>query len=95
MGDYLDSLTRLEELNAASLFPSHGPATPYAAGALRAVRLHRLQREETVLDAWKAGLRETSALVRQVYGEIEPPLHCIAERQIQAHLEHLAALGKA
>jgi hypothetical protein len=34
-------------------------------------------------------------LVRQVYGEIEPALHSIAERQIQAHLEHLAALGKA
>ena len=94
MGDYLDSLARLEALNPATLFPSHGSATPYAAGTLRAVRLHRLRREQKILEVWNAGTREPAGVVAQVYGEIEASLHGIAERQVQAHLEHLGALGK-
>lgn len=94
MGDYLDSLARLEALNPATLFPSHGSATPYAAGTLRAVRLHRSQREQEILDVWNAGAREPAEIAAQVYGEIDAALRSIAERQIQAHLEHLGALGK-
>jgi glyoxylase-like metal-dependent hydrolase (beta-lactamase superfamily II) len=94
MGDYLDSLACLEALNPATLFPSHGSATPYAAGTLRAVRLHRLQREQKILDVWNSGTRAPAEIVAQVYSEIEASLHSIAERQVQAHLEHLTSIGK-
>jgi hypothetical protein len=55
---------------------------------------HRRWREERVLAAWRAGLREPAAMVVSVYDETPPPAHALAERQIVAHLERLRRQGR-
>jgi ribonuclease/clavin/mitogillin len=94
MGDYLHSLQRIGELGPRTLFPSHGPVTVDVDGKLNQLIEHRHWREQRILEAWKAGLREPSELRAQVYAEIPPMAHPLAERQVIAHLEHLEAQGQ-
>ncbi len=89
MAQYLDSLERLAGLGARAALPSHGSMILDPASALRTAHRHRLQREETVLDAWQTGLREPAAMLDPVYGELHPAIRPVALRQLLAHLEHL------
>jgi hypothetical protein len=50
---------------------------------------HRMDRERKVLAAWQRGIREPEAIVRDVYTDVSPALHGLAERSVIAHLEKL------
>jgi glyoxylase-like metal-dependent hydrolase (beta-lactamase superfamily II)/8-oxo-dGTP pyrophosphatase MutT (NUDIX family) len=93
MGQFLQSLEAMAELHPDTLFPAHGPILGQAEAFLRQVKEHRLWREERVLQAWEAGLREPAEILRRVYDEIPKMIWPLAERQIRAHLEHLESLG--
>ncbi len=94
MGDYLASLDRMIELPPRTLFPAHGPAIEDAQGKLREYVAHRLRREEKVLAAWESGLRTPSEMVATVYDDAPDAARLLAERQIEAHLARLRALGR-
>lgn len=89
MSEYLDSLRRMADLGPRTLFPAHGPVLSPGETALRRIVRHREEREERVLDAWRAGHRTPAAILPHAYDEIPPMLHPLAERQIEAHLVHL------
>ena len=94
MAQYLASLERLAGLAPQVLLPSHGSMIPDAPQALREAARHRLWREERVFEAWERGLRDPEAMVDAVYGELEAAARPLAARQILAHLERLAAVGR-
>jgi ribonuclease/clavin/mitogillin len=94
MQDYLASLSRLRELDLVTLFPAHGPAIADPTTKLTDLIEHRLWREEKILEAWKSGLREPRAMLPTVYADVPERAWPLAERQIEAHLEHLRRAGR-
>lgn len=91
---YLASLERMVDLPPRTLFPAHGPAIEDAVGKLREYVAHRLRREEKVLAAWGDGLRSAKEMVARVYDDAPDAARMLAERQIEAHLARLRALGQ-
>jgi len=94
MSNYLDSLERLEMLDARTLFPGHGPTILDPSRTFADYRRHRLWREGRILDAWQGGARTPEALLSAAYEDVPPIAHPLAKRQIVAHLERLEALGR-
>jgi glyoxylase-like metal-dependent hydrolase (beta-lactamase superfamily II)/8-oxo-dGTP pyrophosphatase MutT (NUDIX family) len=93
MEDFLASLAAMAALAPRTLFMSHGGALLDGAAKLAEVRAHRLDRERQVLAAWNDGLRTPAEMLPLVYPDVPAMVHPLAERQIRAHLERLAALG--
>ena len=94
MADYIRSLERLEVLDPSVILPGHGSMIPRGAQALAKAREHRLWREDRVLEAWDAGVRDPEAMLPTVYGELDPVLRPFAVRQVLAHLERLESIGR-
>lgn len=90
MDAFLVSLERLERAAPPVLLPAHGAPLADGREALAAVRSHRLEREAEVLAAWRRGLREPAAIVREVYSGLAAHLAPLAARQVAAHLDRLA-----
>lgn len=93
LGDYLDSLARLEELVAArelaDLLPGHGPALPDPLEVVRFYRRHRAERLEQVRRAVAAGARTPREVVEQVYADVPREVWPAAELSVRAQLEYL------
>jgi glyoxylase-like metal-dependent hydrolase (beta-lactamase superfamily II) len=95
MAQYLASLRRLLDLPCGTIYPAHGSPIADGPGKLREYLAHRGAREAQVLAALRAGAGSPAEVVAQAYQDTPEPLHPIAERQALAHLEKLAAEGRA
>lgn len=93
MGDYYRSLDRIRALRPERLLPGHGNRMDNAAEAVAAYIAHRRDREAQILRAVGDGARTVGAVVRTVYGEIDPRLRSAAAASAIAHLRHLAGQG--
>jgi len=94
MRDYLASLARMRALpKLSALFGGHGPpvANPYEK--VDEYISHRLEREERILAAVRAGASTPKEIVTRVYTDVSPKAHTLAERAVLAHLEKLEADG--
>jgi len=94
MRAYLDSLGCMRSLpNLGVLFGGHGPAiaTPYKK--IDEYISHRLDRERNILQAVRAGATNPTEIVAQVYTDVSPKAHAMAERAVLAHLEKLRDEG--
>jgi len=89
MATYLNSLERMYELPVTALFPAHGPVMANAKQKIREYIVHRLDREREILAAWGTGHHDAAAIVREVYTDVAPAMHALAERSVIAHLEKL------
>ncbi len=89
MATYVDSLRRMQALPVRTLFPAHGPAMANAKGKIQEYLDHRVMREQRILEAWQKGIRSTPAIVTEVYTDVPPAMHGLAERSVAAHLEKL------
>jgi glyoxylase-like metal-dependent hydrolase (beta-lactamase superfamily II) len=91
LGDYLQSLDRLEALGAATVLPAHGPMLPSLAAVSRAYREHRLERLEQIRAALdRLGLdAEVTAVADAVYADVEPHLRRAVEMSVAAQLHYL------
>src|SRR4029077_1603214 len=94
MATYFDSLRRMLALPVTALFPAHGPVIANAKAKIQEYLDHRIQREKTILAAWRRGIREPSMIVKAVYTDVPPPMHALAERSVIAHLEKLKTEGQ-
>ncbi|TIC83337.1 MBL fold metallo-hydrolase [Nocardioides sp. GY 10127] len=103
LGAYLGSLDRLHALvssvEAATVWPGHGPVLPSALDVLDAYRAHRRDRLEQVRAAvWGLGLTPADphlldharTVVEQVYADVDPVLWGAAELSVRAQLAYLA-----
>ena len=95
LSDYLDSLRRIGELNADTIYPAHGPAIRDPRAAVARYLKHRLDREEQVLSGLADHPLSEDELTDRVYGNsINPALRAYARSAIDAYLEHLQKNGR-
>ena len=94
MREYLDSLRRMRALpNLSVIFGGHGPAIANPYRKLDEYISHRLDREQKILGAVREGATTAKDIVAQVYTDVSPKAHPLAERAVLAHLEKLEADG--
>lgn len=87
--DYLSSLRRLADLGDLPVLPGHGPAQASVRAAATGYLEHRAARLEQVRAAAAAGDRTPEAVVRRVYGDVDPVLWPAAQRSVRAQLAYL------
>jgi glyoxylase-like metal-dependent hydrolase (beta-lactamase superfamily II) len=91
LGDYLQSLDRLEAIGQAAVLPAHGPVLPSLQAITRAYRGHRLERLGQIREALqRLGTDATVAEVADaVYADVEPSVRRAAEMSVAAQLDYL------
>lgn len=95
MAAYRDSLHVLAERGDRALLPGHGPAITDPGPYLAALIAHREEREAQILAALEGGPLTVESIVQRVYADVDPRLHRAAGMSVLAHLESLAAEGRA
>ena len=94
VAEYLDSLDRLEALDAAILYPGHGDPLSDPAAAIARFRRHRLSRIDQVRRAVAAtGATDVHALTRHVYGDLPPEIFDMAAAGVEGILDYLSTSG--
>ena len=92
---YLASLERVLALNPARMLPAHGPVIDDPMRVLREYIRHRLEREEQIIAALRAGNRTPEAIVAHVYKGLRESLGPLAQESVTAHLLKLRQEGRA
>ena len=91
---YLDSLRQLQGEDLEWFAPGHGFLMDKPQEALERLLLHRLARENKVLNALRqAGTVTLEALLPAVYDDVHARLYQVASRSLLAHLIKLKADG--
>jgi len=97
LGDYLDSLRRLQALTMDSgvdtVLPGHGPVLTDARGAVEFYLAHRAHRLAQVETAVESGLRTPADVVTHVYADVDRSLWPAAELSVLAQLDYLREHG--
>jgi glyoxylase-like metal-dependent hydrolase (beta-lactamase superfamily II) len=88
MFDYLQSLKRLQSIDIAKVVPGHGPEVSDPQTRLTEYIVHRLQREQQIIDTLRMASPETTVpvLVKYIYFDVDPRLHPVAAWTVEAHL---------
>ena len=89
LGDYLESLRRLQELGDRTVLPGHGPELPHAGLAAEQYLAHREQRLEQVRAAVAAGASTPEQVVETVYADVDRVLWPAATLSVRAQLAYL------
>jgi glyoxylase-like metal-dependent hydrolase (beta-lactamase superfamily II)/8-oxo-dGTP pyrophosphatase MutT (NUDIX family) len=92
---YLESLRRLQGEDIAWFAPGHGFLMDQPQEVLERLLIHRLTRENKVLNAVReAGTATLEALLPAVYDDVPARLHPVASRSLLAHLIKLRTEGR-
>lgn len=94
MADYIASLRVLRAREPQRIYPAHGPVRDDAVALIDEYIAHRLEREQQVIEALRAGSRTIPQLRAAIYPDIDPRLHGGAEVQLSAHLIKLMDDGR-
>ncbi len=94
--DYLASLRRLQQLDLAQIVPAHGPIIEQPHTKLAEYIEHRLQREQQILAVLRTqpGGCAIPTVVQRIYVDVDPMLHAVAARSVEAHLLKLEREGR-
>lgn len=97
LGDYLDSLRRLQGLasggGAHTVLPGHGPVLTDALGAVEYYLAHRAARLAQVETAVESGTTTAAQVVARVYADVDRALWPAAELSVLAQMEYLSEHG--
>ncbi|TPP10251.1 MBL fold metallo-hydrolase [Rhizobium glycinendophyticum] len=93
MSDYMTSLDRLLTRDDRLYLPGHGGPVEDPPTFVRALRSHRRQREQAVLERIIKGDRLIPDMVKVIYATTDPRLHGAAALSVLAHLEDLLEKG--
>jgi glyoxylase-like metal-dependent hydrolase (beta-lactamase superfamily II) len=91
---YLASLERILTLKPTRMLPAHGPVIDDPMSVLREYISHRLEREEQVVAALRAGCHTPEAIVAHVYKGLTDSLVPLARESVMAHLFKLLQEGR-
>ncbi|MDU0364840.1 MBL fold metallo-hydrolase [Rhizobium sp. 25PS6] len=94
MADYMESLERLIAREDRLLLPGHGGPVTQPASFLKALKAHRLKREQAVLARIRAGDGRIAEMVKVIYRDTDPKLHGAAALSVLAHIEDLLERGE-
>ncbi|QHK22205.1 MBL fold metallo-hydrolase [Pseudarthrobacter psychrotolerans] len=97
LGDYLESLDRLEALGQATVLPAHGPVLPSLAAITRGYREHRHERLAQIRAALVrlGGDPSVADVADAVYADVEPSVRRAAEMSVAAQLDYLRGQAEA
>ena len=98
MAAYLASLERLKTIRPRlkAIAPGHGHLIDDPLATIDEYIEHRLAREKQVLDALRTrGTTTIAEIVEDLYADVAPQLHPVAQRSVWAHLRKLADEGEA
>lgn len=95
MQHYIQSLQKLASYEIRYMAPGHGALIDKPMELVAWTIKHRLNRELKVISKLNSSASSLSELVRQVYDDVDPKLHRIAELSLHAHLIKLAKEGRA
>lgn len=97
LGDYLDSLRRLQALamdgGVTTVLPGHGPVLTDARGAVEFYLAHRAHRLAQVETAVEGGRATPSEVVAHVYADVDRALWPAAELSVRAQMDYLLEHG--
>ena len=91
MAAYMASLDLLIAREDRIYYPAHGDPVQEPQRFVRAVAMHRRQRERQILDLLEQDSLSIPAMVASMYRGIDPRLHGAAGRSVLAHLIDLEA----
>lgn len=91
---YLRSLRRMQELDARTIYPGHGPVVFDARAKLAEYLAHREEREGQVLAALTDGPVTIDGMVAAIYADHPPEVRPLAARSVLAHLLKLEGEGR-
>jgi glyoxylase-like metal-dependent hydrolase (beta-lactamase superfamily II) len=94
MRAYVASLDKLRGRGETTYWPGHGGPVVEPQRYLRALILHRRQREASILNALANGPQTIPALVAKIYVGLNPSLTGAAGLSTLAHLEDLSERGR-
>ncbi|HJS71483.1 MAG TPA: MBL fold metallo-hydrolase [Acidimicrobiia bacterium] len=94
MGPYLASLEKLKGTGLERLHPGHGEDMDDPETVIEWYLVHRMQRHEEIYGAVSAGADTVPEIVARVYSEVDPSLHPLAARSVEAHLTLLSDQGR-
>jgi len=94
MGSYLASLAKLRGTGLARLHPGHGDDMDHPDQVIDWYLAHRRQRHAEILEAIRSGARSREEIIEVVYRDVDPALHPLAARSVQAHLELMFEQGR-
>lgn len=95
LGDYFETLDRLEELAPRVAYAGHKGPVEDPAGRAREIRAHHLERLEATAAALGAAPQRAYEVSLQLFpGELAPPLRRFATAETLAHLERLVREGR-
>jgi hydroxyacylglutathione hydrolase len=94
MADYMESLDRLIAREDRLLLPGHGGPVTQPSTFLKALKAHRLRREQAVLARVQAGDQRIAEMVKVIYRDTDPKLHGAAALSVLAHIEDLLERGE-
>ena len=94
MTDYMTSLERLLGFDINVILPGHGPLIGKPEAKIREYIKHRLEREQQVLAALRAGRNTIGDITQMIYVDVSAALQRVAEFSVQAHLEKLMREGR-
>src|ERR1700687_3442595 len=89
LGQYMDSLRRLLELDLETIYPAHGPVIRNPKEKIREYIAHRELRERQILAALGDGPLEAMAIVKKIYVDVPEYLHPAAANSVRSHLRKL------
>jgi len=93
MADYMRSLDRLLARPEKLYLPAHGGPIAHGPDHVRALKAHRVMRENAIVDNLRAGAGSVPELVARVYAGLDPRLAGGAALSTLAHLEDLVVRG--
>jgi glyoxylase-like metal-dependent hydrolase (beta-lactamase superfamily II) len=97
LGDYLDSLRRLQALTTedgvGTILPGHGPVLADARGAVEFYLAHRASRLAQVESSVERGHRTAPEVVADVYADTDRALWPATELSVRAQLDYLREHG--
>ena len=94
LGQYLDSLRRVQALGVERIYSAHGPVIENAAAKIQEYIDHRLLRERQILDALGNGAATIPDMVAIIYAEVPTMLHKMAGQSVHSHLKKLRGEGR-
>jgi glyoxylase-like metal-dependent hydrolase (beta-lactamase superfamily II) len=89
LGQYLDSLRRVQALGVRRIYPAHGPVIEDGPGKIQEYLDHRMLRERQILEAIGAGKHTIPDMVKAIYAEVPVALHGHAAMSVHSHLKKL------
>ncbi len=95
MAQYVDSLRKMQSLEAEVMCCGHGPAVKEPNRKLQELIDHRREREEQILALVREGRDTVKRLVRTIYPELDQRLLGMATGQVVSHLAKLEREGRA